>query len=961
MTYDEPEESRRHRVGSTAVLLVLLSAAGPTAVAAEPLHARIDQLIEQSSGSVAAPVAGDAEFLRRLSLDLTGIPPSVAELRQFLSDQSPAKRQAAVDRLLASPEHARHMAVTFDVMLMERRPNQSVSADDWHNYLLKAFRENKPYNQLAREILAADGTDANLRPAVRFYLDRAAEPNLLTRDVGRIFFGRDLQCAQCHDHPLIDDYHQADYHGLYAFFVPGFTFAVPNNPAYYAERAGTDVAFESVFVKGVRHVTAPKLPGGVQIAEPAFYPGDEYQVRPAENVRPVPKFSRRAKLAEEATGGTNRAFNENIANRLWAHVMGRGLVHPVDLHHSGNPPSHPELLQLLGEEFAAMKFDVKAFLRELALTKTYQRAIDLPPDLIDRSPQAAAFIAQSEQRRDQLKGAAAQSLAAYTKAAEEWDAAGKAAAPARSELDQAIARSAEVVKKLDEAQKGIAPIEGQLAAKQDVARALSEAVAKAQEALKKLPQDQELAQAAQKFVERHNQVAAEVASLTKTLEEKKAALKPVETELAASRQPIDAARAKLAPLAEAARQKEQVMLAARQQMMADGAALQSIELRLESARRLAALKPLHDKSVASAAAVPPAQTKLAEARAAVETLAAVVSQKETELKTSQQEQAKAGEALKTVQAEHTRREQILKTVEAAASQSEAALKQLPGDAALTDASQKLRTKAGELKTALTEHQKQLDAQTLIEKAARDKVAAAMQAHQTALAQMTQQRQQVSAAEQVAGAAGAQAQADAGALEQAKRQAADDASRAFTAASLKPLTPEQMCWSILQVTGFVERQRQAEEAELNKASPLSEEAKKDPAQLAARQAEIEQRVYDKLLKGNAGAFVGVYAAAAGSPQTDFFATADQALFAANGGTINGWIAPAGGNVAERMISQADPKAGAEDLYLTVLSRPPTEQEVADVTAYLAARPSEKPACVQELIWSLMTSAEFRFNH
>ena len=197
-------------------------AAPETDASALPLHERIDRLID--AGHVGPPVAlaGDAEFLRRVSLDLTGMPPSSEELRGFLADTAADKRAGAVDRLLESPLHARHLATTLDVMLMERRPSQNVTADEWQNYLLKACRENRPLNQVLKEVLSADGADANLRPAARFYLDRGSEPNLITRDVGRIVFGRDLQCAQCHNHPLIDDYQQSDYHGLLAFFNPAY-------------------------------------------------------------------------------------------------------------------------------------------------------------------------------------------------------------------------------------------------------------------------------------------------------------------------------------------------------------------------------------------------------------------------------------------------------------------------------------------------------------------------------------------------------------------------------------------------------------------------------------------------------------------------------------------------------------------------------------------------------------------
>ena len=135
---------------------------------------------------------------------------------------------------------------------------------------------------------------------------------------------------------------------------------------------------------------------------------------------------------------------------------------------------------------------------------------------------------------------------------------------------------------------------------------------------------------------------------------------------------------------------------------------------------------------------------------------------------------------------------------------------------------------------------------------------------------------------------------------------------------------------------------------------------DPKQLEARDVELEQLTYDKL-KGNIATFVGFYGAAAGQPQGDFFATADQALFAANGGSINSWVAPAAGNVTERVTKQADAKVVAEDLYLTLFTRMPTDGERADVANYLKDRTKDKGVAAQELVWALLNSAEFRFNH
>ncbi len=189
--------------------------------------------------------------------------------------------------------------------------------------------------------------------------------------MGRLFFGMDLQCAQCHDHPLIADYYEADYYGIYAFLNRSFVFTdAKAKKSYFAEKAEGEVAFKSVFdasvdVKDFR----PRLPRDKPVAEPEFGKNDAYFVKPAKNVRPVPKFSRRAQLAKLAAEGANRNFRLNIVNRLWALMMGRGLVDPVGLHYEDNPPSHPKLLDTLAEEFAATGFDVKDMLRELALER----------------------------------------------------------------------------------------------------------------------------------------------------------------------------------------------------------------------------------------------------------------------------------------------------------------------------------------------------------------------------------------------------------------------------------------------------------------------------------------------------------------------------------------------------------------------------------------------------------------
>lgn len=376
-----------------AVLSRLLAAVTALALpgfasADDPLHARIDKHIADGQGDqkkLAAQRASDDEFFRRVYLDLTGTTPTVAELNDFLADSAKNKREKLIDKLLASPGYARRISWHFDVMLMERRADAKVPRAAWEEYLRSVFAENKPYDAFVREMLGADGADPKTRPAAKFFLDRDFEPHLVTKDIGRVFLGRNLQCAQCHDHPTIDDYKQADYYGIQAFLNRSFLF--PNaqvSTAVLAEKAEGDVSFMSVFDKAKKlNSTLPRMPGGKPIDEPKAEPGKAYKVVAAPNVRPVPTFSRRALLADAVTSEENKAFSRNIVNRMWAMMMGRGIVHPVDFDHGNNPPSHPELLDELAGEFVKHKYDLKWLVREIALSEAYQRSSETPAGLND--------------------------------------------------------------------------------------------------------------------------------------------------------------------------------------------------------------------------------------------------------------------------------------------------------------------------------------------------------------------------------------------------------------------------------------------------------------------------------------------------------------------------------------------------------------------------------------------------
>ena len=308
------------------VFLLVLFTASNLLAEDDSLHQVIDQHLKPTADVTA--VCSDTEFLRRVSLDLIGLPPTADEVRAFVADPAADKRMQVVDRLLESPQSDRHLAATLDLMLMERRSNQHVPQDAWQNWLLQQVRGRRPWNEIVADILQADGDDTATRPAARFFLDRQSEPHLLTRDVGRIFFGRDLQCAQCHNHPLFDDYLQVDYHGLHAFLAPGYAVIrkikkkegdkeTTTDVTVHAEKAGSDLTFESVFFEGITRRTGPRLPDDVSISEEFHYPGDEYEVEPAEG-----EVRAQDKPASQTGGDGHIRFQSHVQRKYCESTLG---------------------------------------------------------------------------------------------------------------------------------------------------------------------------------------------------------------------------------------------------------------------------------------------------------------------------------------------------------------------------------------------------------------------------------------------------------------------------------------------------------------------------------------------------------------------------------------------------------------------------------------------------------------
>lgn len=383
-----------------ALLIICLWLSVHPGQAAEPLHKAIDRLIAAQAGT--QPLAGpatDAEFLRRATLDFTGRIPTATAVQEFLADPAKDKRARLIDRLFAEPLWAETMAERFHVMLMERRGND----EHWNGWLKKAFLENKPWDVMVREMIAPDFKDEAKRGAGYFLTKRLEKYGQnptdhpgLTRDVGRMFMGVDLQCAQCHRHLSVKSYKQLDFQGLFAAYQ-NLKLQRANDTikvAWVSEglmKKGLE--YSSVFSE-TQKSTGPRVPFGEEIVIPEFPKGEEWLEAPDRTKRflGTPKFSPIREIATRMTVGSNPYFTRNIANRAWFLMMGCGLVEPLDLAHIQNPASHPELLDLLAKELAARQFDLKWLLRELALTQTYQRSSVLP----DGKPAENLFAAAKE-------------------------------------------------------------------------------------------------------------------------------------------------------------------------------------------------------------------------------------------------------------------------------------------------------------------------------------------------------------------------------------------------------------------------------------------------------------------------------------------------------------------------------------------------------------------------------------
>lgn len=364
--------------------------AGPSAASSAEVTASINEGVElhwKEAKVTPSPLCDDRAFVRRVYLDLAGRIPIPAEVDAFAAEISTDKRTALVDRLLASPEYARHMRDVFDVVFMGRNAGpgrrrrgggdvQNIRTE-WLAYLERSFAEDRPWDQTVSDLLLARPKSPAERGAVWFLYARQDKYQEIAEAVSPAVFGVQVQCAQCHNHPLSHEIKQAHYWGLVAFFNRGKNKNTKDGPRVAEAATGGFNNFANLLGEsspatltflGAKEVPETRPAEGVkeQDAPDLYLPAAAESEEP-----PVPKFSRREQFVEQVVK-KNPLVARAAVNRFWALFMGRGIVHPVDKMDSKHPPSHPELLDALAADFERSGYDVKRLVRGIVLSRPYQ-------------------------------------------------------------------------------------------------------------------------------------------------------------------------------------------------------------------------------------------------------------------------------------------------------------------------------------------------------------------------------------------------------------------------------------------------------------------------------------------------------------------------------------------------------------------------------------------------------------
>ncbi|HVK07652.1 MAG TPA: DUF1549 and DUF1553 domain-containing protein [Gemmataceae bacterium] len=312
------------------------------------IDTRLEQAMIKPSGD-----ATDAEFLRRAYLDIAGVIPPADKAVAFLDDKSPDKRARLVDELLRHPGFGKRMGDIWTTLMYPiDSDNRFVSKAPLREWLTDEFNNNRPWDQMAYELITATG-EVDKGATVYAMSNRGVDK--MTDSVGKLFLGQQIQCAQCHNHPFTS-YKQTEYWGLAQFFYK----VNVSNP-----RAAKDGGTITVSEEGRVNRKINPLPEAAKEVTAKYLGGDTIRLDPAKPYRPV--------LAQWVASPSNPYFAKAFVNRLWAQYFGRGFVHPVDDMSRENEPTHPELLAALAKEFADSGFDVKHLVRGICNSKAYQR------------------------------------------------------------------------------------------------------------------------------------------------------------------------------------------------------------------------------------------------------------------------------------------------------------------------------------------------------------------------------------------------------------------------------------------------------------------------------------------------------------------------------------------------------------------------------------------------------------
>jgi len=324
-----------------------------------PTYGRIDELVAakwKRMKILPSGLCSDADFIRRVTLDLAGLPPTVEDTRAFLADprESRAKREALVDRLIGSPDYVEYWTNKWaDLLQVNRKFLDVDGAAALRNWIRGQVAANTPYDAFARSIITASGSNKDNPPAAYFKVLR--EPPAMMENTTQLFLAVRFNCNKCHDHPF-ERWTQDQYYQTAAFFAQVGLKADPASGGRMV--GGTDVEspkplYEMVADTGsgevvhdrTKKVTAPKLPFTCAYKKP-----------PAN-------APRRVELAAWLTSGDNPYFARSYVNRLWGYLFGVGIIEPLDDIRAGNPPSNPELLDHLGAEFIKSGFNVRHIVR----------------------------------------------------------------------------------------------------------------------------------------------------------------------------------------------------------------------------------------------------------------------------------------------------------------------------------------------------------------------------------------------------------------------------------------------------------------------------------------------------------------------------------------------------------------------------------------------------------------------